>query len=155
MSSLIHFKQGFAWWVELEICNKMKVLTDANHNRKAIRKGWEVVKSRYHSKVGNGKRVKFWNDIWCDDLPLEWAFLTLFSIALDKNDWVADVREQGGEGVGNPIFLGNSMIGNSWKLRISYDGNSIPCQLEGKRKTNWVGMKPSMAISRLDLYMHV
>lgn len=29
---------------------------------KAIRNGWEVVSNRMGFKVGNGQRVKFWND---------------------------------------------------------------------------------------------
>ena len=68
-----------------------------------------------HFIVGNGRRVKFWKDVWCSDMTLEKkktledAFLALFSIAASKDEWVAEVWVDG-EVVGwSPFF---SMIEN-------------------------------------------
>ena len=41
--------------------------------------------------VGNGRRVKFWRDIWCRRNLLRVAFPTLFAIAASKKAWVAEV----------------------------------------------------------------
>jgi hypothetical protein len=40
--------------------------------------------------VGVGSKVIFWHDIWCGDTPLKPSYLALFSIAWQKDVWVAD-----------------------------------------------------------------
>ncbi|RVX21575.1 putative ribonuclease H protein [Vitis vinifera] len=50
---------------------------------KTLRKEWEVVKSRLVFVVGNGKRIKFWKDIWCNEGGGSWS--PLFSRPF--NDW--------------------------------------------------------------------
>ena len=45
---------------------------------KAIRKDWESIRSRSHFVVGNGRKVRFWKDLWCEDQTLKDAFLNLF-----------------------------------------------------------------------------
>ena len=50
--------------------------------------------------VGDGKRVRFWKDIWCGNMPLCEAFPSLFDLAGSKDAWVADywvpMGEEGG-----------------------------------------------------------
>ena len=41
---------------------------------KAIRKDWEIIRSRSRFIVGNGRKVKFWKDLWCEDQALKDAF---------------------------------------------------------------------------------
>ena len=45
---------------------------------KAIRKDWENIHSRSCFVVGNGRKVKFWKDLWCEDQILKDAFPNLF-----------------------------------------------------------------------------
>ncbi|RVW86697.1 hypothetical protein CK203_039843 [Vitis vinifera] len=35
--------------------------------------------------VGNGRRIRFWRDIWCGDTPLRTSFPSLFAIATSKD----------------------------------------------------------------------
>ena len=38
---------------------------------RAIRKDWEIICSRSRFIVGNGRKVKFWKDLWCEDQAFE------------------------------------------------------------------------------------
>ena len=61
--------------------------------RDGYKNEWESIRSRSLISIGSGKKVKFWNDLWCKDLTLELAFLSLFSFASDKDGWVVEVWE--------------------------------------------------------------
>nr|CAN69266.1 hypothetical protein VITISV_043642 [Vitis vinifera] len=81
---------------------------------KTLRKEWEVVKSRLVFVVGNGKRIKFWKDIWCGDESLCVSFPSLFALAVSKDAWVKDVwRCNEGGGSWSPLF---SRPFNDWEL---------------------------------------
>ena len=81
---------------------------------KTLRKEWEVVKSRLFFVVGNGKRIKFWIDIWCGDESLCVSFPSLFALAVSKDAWVKDVwRCNEGGGSWSPLF---SRPFNDWEL---------------------------------------
>ena len=51
---------------------------------KFIRKGWDTFHSQCSFLVGDGQRVKFWQDWWCGDMALSAAFPELFAISRDK-----------------------------------------------------------------------
>ena len=55
---------------------------------KAIRKDWESICSRSYFIVGNGRKVKFWKDLWCEDQTLKNVFPNLFQLAINKDEWV-------------------------------------------------------------------
>ena len=40
--------------------------------------------------MGNGTRIKFWTDPWCESGPLKEAFPELYNISRDKEAWVVD-----------------------------------------------------------------
>ena len=42
-------------------------------------------------KVGDGSRIKFWCDPWCEGLPLKNIFLELYNIASNKDASVAEL----------------------------------------------------------------
>ena len=48
--------------------------------------------------VVNGRRAKFWKDLWCENQTLEEAFPNLFSCVANKNGWMAEAWEEDGEG---------------------------------------------------------
>jgi hypothetical protein len=56
---------------------------------KHIRKGWSLFSSHTRFILGNGSRIKFWDDVWCGEMPLKKDFLGLYDIACDKNLFVA------------------------------------------------------------------
>ncbi|RVW41946.1 putative ribonuclease H protein [Vitis vinifera] len=79
---------------------------------KTLRKEWEVVKSRLVFVVGNGKRIKFWKDIWCGDEPLCVSFPSLFALAVSKDAWVKDVwRKQIQQGVDDRVIWRETKCG--------------------------------------------
>ena len=49
---------------------------------KAIGKKWGLLDGKV---VGNGLRVKFWDDKWCGDGPLCESFPSLYSMSMSKN----------------------------------------------------------------------
>ncbi|KAJ9708014.1 hypothetical protein PVL29_000195 [Vitis rotundifolia] len=65
---------------------------------KAIRNGWENFQSHSRFIVGDGTRVKFWKDLWCENHSLEEAFPTLFNLSINKESWVAEAWEEDGVG---------------------------------------------------------
>ncbi|OMO52856.1 hypothetical protein COLO4_36939 [Corchorus olitorius] len=42
--------------------------------------------------VGNGKNIKFWSDHWIGDGPLNLKFPRIFSLAVDKDARIVDLR---------------------------------------------------------------
>ena len=58
-------------------------------------------------KVGDGRRVRFWQDVWCGNGSLVDRFHSLFELAQDKFAAVADYMER--DGVGGQIF---------WNIRL-------------------------------------
>ena len=67
---------------------------------KDIRKEWHTFSQNSVSSLGNGRRLGFWKDPWCNETILCNAFPTLFNLAAHKDARVADVwdfsREDGG-----------------------------------------------------------
>jgi hypothetical protein len=47
--------------------------------------------SRGHFKVGNGKKTRFWEDVWLGEQPLAQQYPSLYNIVRQKNILVADV----------------------------------------------------------------
>ena len=81
---------------------------------KVIRKYWESIHSRSRFIVGNGRKVKFGKDLWCEDQALKDVFPNLFRLAVNKDWWVFDAWEEGGEvGSWNPLF---SRHFNDWEM---------------------------------------
>ncbi|RVW13852.1 hypothetical protein CK203_079439 [Vitis vinifera] len=65
---------------------------------KAIRNGWEDFRSHSRFLVGDGTRVKFWKDLWCENQSLEEAFPILFNLSVNKEGLVAEAWEEDGAG---------------------------------------------------------
>ena len=73
---------------------------------KDIRKEWLTFSQNIISSLGNGRRLGFWKDPWCNETVLCNEFPTLFNLANHKDARVVDVwdssREEGGW---SPVFL--------------------------------------------------
>ncbi|RVW55305.1 hypothetical protein CK203_089047 [Vitis vinifera] len=99
---------------------------------KTLRKEWEVVKSRLVFVVGNGKRIKFWKDIWCGNEPLCVFFPSLFALAVSKDAWVKDVwRKQIQQGVDDRVIwretnCGKFSVKSLYKSLVSGHPISFP-----------------------------
>ena len=72
---------------------------------KAIRICWPILSNRVSFVVENGRRVKFWRDVWCGDTPLCFSFPSLFALATSIEAWVRDCWSDYEEGEGwIPLF---------------------------------------------------
>ena len=94
--------------------------------------------------VGDGEKVKFWKDKWCETIPLSEVFPSLFALASNKEAWVNEVWTAGGEGGGswNPCF---NRPFNDWEME---EVERLLCCLEGKKvrgdeedKVKWMASK--------------
>ena len=47
--------------------------------------------------IGDGRRVRFWEDRWCGDDTLSRSFPSLFELTASKEEWVAEVWVVSGE----------------------------------------------------------
>jgi hypothetical protein len=57
---------------------------------KNIRKGWSSFVSFTRFKLGNGSKIRFWDDVWCGELALKEAFPILYGLSGDRDACVAD-----------------------------------------------------------------
>ena len=58
---------------------------------KYVRWEWANFSRNISYVVGNGVKVRFWHDLWCDIMPLKKAYLELFSITCDRDVAVTDL----------------------------------------------------------------
>ena len=64
--------------------------------------------------LGNGKRIRFWEDTWCGGLPLSEAFIALYNIASLKESMISDIWVRyGDQGAWDPKF---ERPFNDWEL---------------------------------------
>ena len=95
---------------------------------KEIRKEGPLMFKNDSFAEGDGKRVKFWKDIWCGNIPLCEAFPSLFPFAASQDAWVADCWDSMGDvGGWSPCF---SRPFNDWEMEAVVSLLSI---LQGKQ----------------------
>ena len=58
---------------------------------KFIRSGWLFFSKFIQYDVGDGTRVKFWDDVWCRDCPFTEAFPDLYNISRTRDASVLEV----------------------------------------------------------------
>ncbi|KAG2699994.1 hypothetical protein I3760_07G213400 [Carya illinoinensis] len=64
-----------------------------------IRRGWRAFANHTSLVVGEGTRIKFWNDIWCGEVALKDSFPLAFRVASDQEAAVADLMTLSGDQV--------------------------------------------------------
>ena len=80
---------------------------------KEIRKEGVLLFKNASFTVGDGRRVKFWKDIWCGNIPLCEVFPSLFAFAVSQDAWVEDCWDYMGDAGGwYPCF---SRSFNDWE----------------------------------------
>ena len=78
---------------------------------KEIRKEGSLLLKNITFSMEEGRRVKFWKDIWYGNNSLREAFPSLFALADSKDAWVIDCWDSLGEkGDGIPVSLDLSII---------------------------------------------
>ncbi|RVX20320.1 putative ribonuclease H protein [Vitis vinifera] len=81
--------------------------------------------------VGDGEKVKFWKDKWCETIPLSEVFPSLFALASNKEAWVKEVWTAGGKGGSwNPCF---NRPFNDWEME---EVERLLCCLEGRSRVS-------------------
>ncbi|RVW62021.1 hypothetical protein CK203_062421 [Vitis vinifera] len=82
---------------------------------KAIRKDWEIIHSRSCFIVGNGRKVKFWKDLWCEDQALKDAFPNLFRLAVNKDQWYVMLGRRKERWVAGILCSQEALMIRKWK----------------------------------------
>ena len=73
---------------------------------KDISNATRKLKQEGYFDIGDGSRVKFWEDLWCGERPLRVMFPSLYALAESKWAMVAKVWDTTrGEGTWNPRFM--------------------------------------------------
>ncbi|KAJ9678923.1 hypothetical protein PVL29_020968 [Vitis rotundifolia] len=81
---------------------------------KEIRKEGALLQNKVVFSVGNGRRVKFWNDNWCGNFTLSNLFPSLYAFASFKEAWLVELWDHSGDvGVWSPSF---SRSFNDWEV---------------------------------------
>jgi hypothetical protein len=57
---------------------------------RGIMNGWEIFVQFIQLRVGNGRRVKFWEHVWCGDKSLRDAFPSIYHLACDREASVSE-----------------------------------------------------------------
>ena len=67
---------------------------------KEIREEWDTIFPLAVFSLGNGRRLLFWKDVWCEEEVLYVSFPSLYALADNKEALVAELwdssREEGG-----------------------------------------------------------
>jgi hypothetical protein len=61
---------------------------------KYICMGWQTFKSHIRFDLGEGSRIRFWDDVWCGNRPLKVAYPGLFNVASFKEASIAENVER-------------------------------------------------------------
>ena len=95
---------------------------------KEIRKEGSLLLKIVSFSVGDGRRVRFWKDIWCGNNSICETYPSLFALAVSKDAWVANYWDSLGE-VGGwiPRF---SRPFNDWEVEAV---ERLLSTLQGKR----------------------
>ncbi len=64
--------------------------------------------------LGDGRRIRFWEDVWCSNGSLASLYLVLFQLAVNKDVMVSDCMETRNGGIQwNPTFVRSA---HDWDL---------------------------------------
>ena len=92
------------------------------------------MKSKFVFSIGDGRRVRFWEDRWCGDEALSLSFPSLYALVTSKEAWVVEVWDASGEEGGwNPRF---SRPFNEWQMEMV---ERFLFSLQGKRAVTNLG----------------
>ena len=95
-------------------CSNMPTGTHGVGLWKFIRFGWDKFSRMLRFEVGDGTRVRFWDDVWCTDGSLKEAYPELFRIAKDKAAYLADNFQRQGDSIHWEVTF--SRLAQDWKM---------------------------------------
>jgi hypothetical protein len=81
---------------------------------KFIQSGWNKFSRMLKYEVGDGTRIRFWDDVWCIDSPLKSAYPELYRIARAKGAFVADNFQCRGNSIHWEVTF--SRLAQDWEL---------------------------------------
>jgi hypothetical protein len=124
-------------------CSTMPTGTHGVGLWKFIRAGWDKFSRMLKFEVGDGTRVRFWDDVWCTDGSLKEAYPELFRIARNKDACVADNFQRQGDSIHWEVTF--SRLAQDWEmesflsfLKIFY---SVTITGIGEDKVCWLPSK--------------
>jgi hypothetical protein len=99
-------------------------------------------------EVRDGSLIRFWDDVWCIEEPLKFAYLELYRIACVKDVAVADFIQFQGEAVHWQVnFI---RLVQDWEIESISSFLELLYSINIKRyeKVRGVGSLPSLKVSR-------
>jgi hypothetical protein len=107
---------------------------------KDISIGWQLFKSHIRFDLGDGTKIRFWEDVWSGDRPLKVAFPRLFNIANFKEASIVDNVERSNDAI-QWNFQFTRLI-HDWEVEVlaAFYRSLYSCKLreDGKDKLWWV-----------------
>ena len=105
-----------------------------------ISKGWRVFSSHTRFNLGDGSKIKFWDDVWCKEASLKEAFPGLYNIASAKDASIANNMDfMGGTIQWNVSFF---LLVHDWELEVLASFYTLlyshRMRREGEDKIWWV-----------------
>ncbi|KAF1886047.1 hypothetical protein Lal_00021328 [Lupinus albus] len=76
------FRSGSSWWRDIG---------DLSHNKVSVGKGW--LDNGLRRRLGSGREVSFWYDLWVGEDILKILFARLFHVTIDKDALVSSMGE--------------------------------------------------------------
>jgi hypothetical protein len=112
---------------------------------KCIRRGWDVFAIHVSFEVGDGYRVLFWHDVWCEELPLK-LLPELFIVVCGKDTLVAEnMQRQNGNILWNILFtrpvqdweveVVSKFFELLYSINVRYEGDDKICWIPSRRKS--------------------
>jgi hypothetical protein len=95
-------------------CSNMPTGTHGVGVWKFIRAGWDKFSRMLKFEVGDGTRVRFWDDVWCTDGSLKEAYPELFRIARNKDACVANNFQRQGDSIHREVTF--SHLAQDWEM---------------------------------------
>jgi hypothetical protein len=118
---------------------------------KNIRKGWSLFCSHTRLTFGNGSRIRFWDDVWYGETPLNEAFPGLYGIARDKDVLVATHLVLGVVHFSGMLASFEWPTTRRWTSWLPYSPYCTPSEWNVKGKTSFGGLLLTKRNLMLDL----
>ena len=98
---------------------------------KYIRRGWRIFSSHTRFDLGDGMRIKFWDNVWCGEICLKIAFPLLYNIGSVKEAFVAtNMYLSSGTIHWNINFI---RLAHDWEVEMLASFYSLLYSFRGKR----------------------
>jgi hypothetical protein len=102
--------------------------------------GWQNFRRFFKYDLGEGSKIRFWDDVWCGDRAVKEEYPNLFNIARFKEASIADNMERSSDSIQWNIQF--TRLIHDWEVGelFSFYKRLYDCKLRGKGRDKlwWV-----------------